>query len=580
MVRAPHVGGDSEPRRTLELLVQARAAVSDETVASSALAAAAGQGISAARLTTILGIDYAAKMRVARVAVDAAGSLRASPDLAADLARLAGLRPEIDAGRATFAVVQATFTQLSADVDLHWQAELADVRGLADKAGRGAGPVDEQVNVLRATFAAFQAGSTLTGLAYNVVTGQNTPANAKALVEANGGLAADEAAFADLLRPTAAAAWRALRNDPAGVRFATVIDQAIAVALRSTSVPFSANLNTYGPAFSDGATWVGALAVLTEAAATDLRDIASSQDAASTHALDLEIATAITITVLAVAAAASAARAVSGPVKRLATAAREIGEGRFSLPPLTRRGPRELADTALAVNEMTATLTALETYTVALAGDLRSPRLDQPLPGRTGEALQVTVDRLRATIDASEQHRGVLQEIATHDNLTGLLNRGAALDAIGRDLLRSQRDGTAMMALFIDLDGLKVINDTYGHDTGDEAIRLTADGLRAATRRSDIVARIGGDEFLVAGLAPDGAAEAEMLAERIRRAVGDRAVSPTKGIPLRCSVGIALAAPGDTVESLIGNADQALYRAKQHGRNQIAWHAPSLSAKP
>jgi diguanylate cyclase (GGDEF)-like protein len=410
------------------------------------------------------------------------------------------------------------------------------------------------------------------------VTGQNTTVNAKALVEASGGLAADEAAFSNLLGPSATAAWRGVQNDPAGRRFATVIDKAIAVALGGTTVPFSANLNTYGPAFSDGATWVADLAGLTEAAATDLRDIASSQDVASTRALDLELATAVTITVLAMIAAAFAARAVSRPVKRLATAAHEIGEGRFSLPPLPRRGPRELADTALAMNEMTATLAALETYAVALADDLRSPRLDQPLPGRTGQALQVTLDRLRDTIHASEQHRVVLEEIATHDDLTGLLNRGAALDAVNRDLRRSRQDGTTMVVLFIDLDGLKVINDTYGHDTGDEAIRLTADGLRAATRHSDIVARVGGDEFLVAGLAPAGAAEAETLAERIRRAIGDRAVSPGRRIPLRCSIGIAIAEPADTVESLIANADQALYRAKQDGRNRIAWHAAGHSA--
>ncbi len=467
----------------LQLLMKARAAVTDETVASSALARAAELGISAARLTTALGIDYTANMRAARAAVDASQTLHAFPDLVADLARVDALRLQIDAGRAAFAVVQATFNQFSADVDLHWQAELADVRGLADKAARGAGPVGEQVNVLRATFAAFAAGSQLTGLAYSVVTGQNSAANAKALVEAIGGLAADEADFTNLLGPSATVAWRGVQNDPAVRRFATVIDEAIAVGLGGTTVPFSANLNTYGPAFSDGATWVADLAGLTEAAATDLRDMASSQDAASTRALDLELATAVTITVLAMVAAAFAARAVSRPVKRLATAAHEIGEGRFSLPPLPRRGPRELADTALAMNEMTATLAALETYAVALADDLRSPRLDQPLPGRTGQALQVTLDRLRDTIHASEQHRVVLEEIATHDDLTGLLNRGAALDAVNRDLWRSRRAGTTMVALFIDLDGLKVINDTYGHDTGDEAIRLTADGLRATNAR-------------------------------------------------------------------------------------------------
>jgi diguanylate cyclase len=176
-----------------------------------------------------------------------------------------------------------------------------------------------------------------------------------------------------------------------------------------------------------------------------------------------------------------------------------------------------------------------------------------------------------------ERHRLELQQAATHDALTGLLNRGAAMDAIARDLARSQRDETPMMILFIDLDAFKSINDTYGHHVGDAALRQTAEALRAATRQSDIVARLGGDEFLVAGVA-SGAEEMEVIARRVHDSISSRSVSNNgRRIAIDNSIGIASIQPGDTADSIVRNADEALYRAKRRGRNQVAWNRPDLS---
>src|SRR3546814_18648043 len=93
---------------------------------------------------------------------------------------------------------------------------------------------------------------------------------------------------------------------------------------------------------------------------------------------------------------------------------------------------------------------------------------------------------------------------------------------LDHDLARMERSGGTVMALFVDLDGLKPINDAHGHAAGDDALRLTAEALRAATRSADIVARIGGDEFLVAGVSPDGpraVAETEIGREQCRERV-------------------------------------------------------------
>jgi diguanylate cyclase (GGDEF)-like protein len=250
-------------------------------------------------------------------------------------------------------------------------------------------------------------------------------------------------------------------------------------------------------------------------------------------------------------------------------------------------GPREVADTIVAVDELTAVLAAVESFTVTLAEDPTSESLDVPLPGRTGVALQTTLDRLRESVRDAEKQRVELHKVATHDGLTGVLNRTAALAAVKRELGRAQRGGAAVLLLFIDLDGLKEINDTYGHAAGDEAIRLAAKALRTEARGSDVVARLGGDEFLVAGTCNETRGDLPSLARRIHRAVAHQSLS-IDGItmPLRCSIGVAMSNPGDEVESLIHEADQALYEAKRRGRNQVFWRniptipAPRASAAP
>ena len=326
---------------------------------------------------------------------------------------------------------------------------------------------------------------------------------------------------------------------------------------------------------TDASRWIIDLAIVNGAASTDLDNSARHLETTAGHSFVTEILAVVFVALLVTAAAALTARAVGHPARRLATSARRISDGEFTIAALPPQGPRELAETARALNDVTATLTVLERYAMTLAEAPDSALLNQPLPGRTGQALQVTLDRLRDSVHEREEHRLALQELATHDGLTGLLNRAAAMDSISHELSRSQRDGTPMMVLFIDLDAFKGVNDNYGHDIGDAALRLTADALRATTRNTDVLARLGGDEFLVSGRAADGAAEVETFAQRVHDAIASGAVSVEgKDVALESSIGIAMAEPGDTADSLIRNADSALYLAKQRGRNQVVWHRP------
>jgi diguanylate cyclase (GGDEF)-like protein len=161
------------------------------------------------------------------------------------------------------------------------------------------------------------------------------------------------------------------------------------------------------------------------------------------------------------------------------------------------------------------------------------------------------------------------------DSLTGLLNRGAALEALDIDLARARRSAGALelAVLFIDLDELKQINDSLGHDGGDEAIVAVAEALRATTRATDVIARFGGDEFVVGWLGERGSEGPALLARRICTLVSNSVVeSEGSSRKLGCSIGVAVSEPHDrTVESLIERADHALYEAKASGRGQVRW---------
>ena len=175
-------------------------------------------------------------------------------------------------------------------------------------------------------------------------------------------------------------------------------------------------------------------------------------------------------------------RTLTRPLKKLAAAALQVHSGDFDLERLPDSGPREVVTTTEAFNDMASTLKAVEAKAVALAAeDLSDPELLIPLPGRTGHALQASVDTLAIRIRERELQRQLLHEAATHDSLTGLQNRAAVFEYLTHDVSRRREAGETVAVLFIDLDGLKPLNDTYGHEVGDTAILATAMALMQAT---------------------------------------------------------------------------------------------------
>lgn len=165
------------------------------------------------------------------------------------------------------------------------------------------------------------------------------------------------------------------------------------------------------------------------------------------------------------------------------------------------------------------------------------------------------------------------QRLATTDPLTGLSNYRHFHELLGLEVQRARRMEYSVGLLIMDLDHFKLVNDRHGHPVGDEALRQVAELLRKRLRRTDIVGRIGGEEF-AAILPGDGPREVAIVAEKLRRAVEE--LPPIQGgmgsetTSLTLSVGGAALGPtGLDAQLLIGCADRALYEAKRNGRNQV-----------
>jgi diguanylate cyclase (GGDEF)-like protein/PAS domain S-box-containing protein len=177
--------------------------------------------------------------------------------------------------------------------------------------------------------------------------------------------------------------------------------------------------------------------------------------------------------------------------------------------------------------------------------------------------------------DVSERVRyeAQLQHMADHDPLTGLLNRRSFERELNQHIRQVERYGPEGAALVLDIDRFKHINDTLGHNVGDELIVKVAQTLRARLRDSDVLARLGGDEFAVL-LPRGGAAEAEAVAQAILAAVKAQAVVTPAGRrrSITASIGVALFADTErlTAEDLLVNADLAMYDAKEAGRDRAS----------
>jgi diguanylate cyclase len=229
------------------------------------------------------------------------------------------------------------------------------------------------------------------------------------------------------------------------------------------------------------------------------------------------------------------------PLQAIAAAAQRIGEGHHGTRLPQHQSSIELTRLATALQQMTDALQQANTT------------LEARVSARTAEL---------------EHAQREMARLAHQDALTGLANRRALEVRLVAELSRHGRSGQPLAMLLIDIDHFKRVNDRHGHAVGDEVLRAVAAVLARTCRRSDLVVRFGGEEFLL--LLPEtGEAGAEQAAEKLRAAVAAQPVSPVAQVTVSIGYSVTMIGESANADRLIGQADAALYRAKENGRNRV-----------
>ncbi len=203
-----------------------------------------------------------------------------------------------------------------------------------------------------------------------------------------------------------------------------------------------------------------------------------------------------------------------------------------------------------------------------------------PWFGMVGGQISEMRNRLRSTNVDLTSAMETIRKMATRDELTGLYNRAVFTESLRHALAQSVRHGHRLALFFIDIDRFKVINDTLGHTSGDRVLREIAERLKSGLRESDIVARLGGDEFVVLVEDCKSAADLELVARKVVGLLSRPMKLEGHELPLSGCVGVATAPEdGLEAEALLRNADAAMYRAKQQGRNGYALYARQMNER-
>jgi diguanylate cyclase (GGDEF)-like protein len=202
------------------------------------------------------------------------------------------------------------------------------------------------------------------------------------------------------------------------------------------------------------------------------------------------------------------------------------------------------------------------------------------LSNRTFSIVMVVLTSVSLHRLATSERQLMLRALT--DPLTGVFNRRTFLEMSGKEEMRARRRGSPTSVLMMDIDHFKRVNDTYGHPVGDLVIKTLAETATKVLRPTDILARYGGEEFIVTLPETEGAA-AKLVAERLRVALEKTVVqADSREVRFTISIGVATFTKGVALTVAMEHADQALYRAKQNGRNRVEvaepLHAPGQAA--
>ncbi len=255
------------------------------------------------------------------------------------------------------------------------------------------------------------------------------------------------------------------------------------------------------------------------------------------------------------------------PLRRLTRQSRQVGDGDLALAQLKPTGPTDLRVVMRTFNEMVLTLRAYDAQVRRLA--LGETQLDRTLPGPLGDTLRQSVTHLAAVTSKLHASEAAANVQARTDSLTGLANRTAALEHLAALSVHARLSGTQGAVVFLDLDGFKSVNDTQGHGEGDRILGEIGARLRAACP-DHVVARIGGDEFVVLIERTSDLHEVTDLAHRLIEAVSAPCTGTSGQLfTISASAGVAMVDGRTDPLDSIARADSAVYHAKESGRGRV-----------
>ncbi len=259
----------------------------------------------------------------------------------------------------------------------------------------------------------------------------------------------------------------------------------------------------------------------------------------------------------------------------------------YALDEVRGRNPRLLAS-GRTPRDTYQTLWAALTTSGYWQGELWDRRKDGSVYPKWASITMIRDDQGRPThhvasfSDISERKAAdaYIERLAHHDALTGLLNRYSLESRLAQALLSARRDERALAVMFIDLDRFKTINDTLGHAAGDCLLQEVAQRLKSTVRESDIVARQGGDEFVVALTQVDAAASVVAVAEKLLQVLSQPYHWSGQALHTSPSIGVAMyPQDGDSVVVLLRDADAAMYAAKEAGRARVCFFTATIMAQ-
>ena len=560
----------------LRELLDLKFALVAEAVPSETSTRARSYGLTLEVASSFMGFDIGERIGTSRAAVDRAlaAAARHSSSTVADLRpRLQAMRAALDAETpaASSEQVHTAYADASDALTLATDERLAMiVSGGASTSGRARG-VEAATQRLVAAFDLVRNGQREVDDMFRLLVGGASPADGldTARVELIGARALHDQSVADLQRADSqairATLARIVGDADVGV-FEAAVDGQLTASAAGT-----ADLSRLADVFRASFIRNDLYHDLLQVSADEATGLAHLRRVEAMTRMRAEIMAIGALVLVTAGAALGIAWTMTRRLRRLAARADQVSQGQLDGPAADERGPREVAVVARALNDTVANLRQLEGQAAALArGHLDDPLLATPVAGVLGGSIHASVQALSSAWREREELQLRLAHQANHDLLTALPNRKAALEGLERALARGNRHGEAVAVLFIDLDGFKRANDTYGHHVGDQILRRCAERLGENARGGDLLARLGGDEFVVVTERVASARESVELAGRLRAALTEPFDLGDLSIRLGASVGIGLSLDGRaTALELLRDADHAVHRAKKLGKGRV-----------